>query len=89
MGRVDDGEVLLLWRALSHYRSGAQPGCRPRGPAAHSDCPLYDRCPRWFGPDDFEASLEESFDEIERRRAAWPCSRVLDLLGPETRRIGR
>jgi hypothetical protein len=34
-------------------------------------------------------SLEETIEETERRRAAWPCSRLLDLLGPETRRISR
>jgi hypothetical protein len=47
------------------------------------------RCPRWQGPDDRLLSLEETIEETERRRAAWPCSRLLDLLGPETRRISR
>jgi hypothetical protein len=31
MATVSDDEVLLLWRALSGFRSGANPGCRPEG----------------------------------------------------------
>ena len=89
MARVSGDEVLLLWRALRAYRSGRQPPCRPRGHPARSACPLCDRCPRWHGqPDDYAASLEESAGETERRRASWPCSRLLGLLSPELSRIG-
>jgi hypothetical protein len=88
MGLVDEQEVLLLWRALSAFRSGKRPGCAPRGRPPRSPCPLFDRCPRWSQPDDFELSLEEDTATTERRRARWPCSRLLDLLGPETSRIG-
>jgi hypothetical protein len=88
MGRVNDDEVLLLWRALTKFRSGKRPACAPRGRPPQSSCPLFDRCPRWQQPDDYELSLEETVAETERRRAKWPCSRVLDLLGPETHNIG-
>jgi hypothetical protein len=50
---------------------------------------LVANCPRWDGPDDYTASLEEDLDATERRRSAWPCSRLLELLGPDTVRIGR
>jgi hypothetical protein len=84
MARVSDDEVLLLWRALRAFRSGRQPRCRPRGRPARSDCP------RWHGqPDDWAASLEETGGQTERRRASWPCSRLLDLLSPELTRIGQ
>jgi hypothetical protein len=86
---VGDDEVLLLWRALSAFRSGRSPQCRPSGTPPQSACPLAAQCPRWQGPDDRLLSLEETIEETERRRAAWPCSRLLGLLGPETRRIGR
>lgn len=86
-GRVRPEEVLLLWRALSSYRAGRDPACAPQ-PGRRNPCPLTSTCPRWDGPDDFEASLNEDFDESERRRAKWPCSRLLDLLGPDTVRIG-
>ncbi len=90
MSSVSEDEVLLLWRALRAYRSGRQPPCRPRGRPARSDCPLQPGCPRWSGqPDDWTATLEETTTEIERRRASWPCSRLLELLSPELTRIGR
>jgi hypothetical protein len=89
MATVGDDEVLLLWRALSAFRTGANPACRPAGRPPRSQCPLFHRCPRWQEPDDRQLSLEETLEQTERRRAAWPCSRLLDLLGPETRRIGR
>jgi hypothetical protein len=89
MATVSDNEVLLLWRTLSVFRSSVSPGCRPEGNPPRSQCPLLARCPRWYGPDDRLLSLEETVEETERRRAAWPCSRLLDLLGPETRRISR
>lgn len=89
MSRVSDDEVLLLWRALRAFRSGKRPPCGARGHPARSDCPLYDRCPRWDGqPDDWLASLEETAEEIERRRSSWPCSRLLELLSPDLTRIG-
>ncbi len=89
MSRVSEDEVLLLWRALRAFRSGSKPQCAPRGRPVRSDCPLYDGCPRWHGqPDDRLASLEETLEEIERRRAGWPCSRLLELLSPDLTRIG-
>jgi len=89
MSRVSEDEVLLLWRALRAYRSGKKPSCSACGHPARSDCPLYSHCPRWDGqPDDWLASLDESAEEIERRRSYWPCSRLLDLLSPELTRIG-
>ena len=89
MSRVSEDEVLLVWRALRAFRSGRRPPCGARGNPARSECPLHDRCPRWAGqPDDWLASLEESPKEIERRRSAWPCSRLLELLSPELTRIG-
>lgn len=88
MAKVGDDEVLLLWRALTHFRTGRHPACAARGKRP-SPCPLHHTCPRWAGPDDDTASLEETIDQIERRRSSWPCSRLLDLLGPEVRAIGR
>jgi hypothetical protein len=50
---------------------------------------LHGHCPRWQGqPDDWVASLDETAEQTERRRATWPCSRLLDLLSPELTRIG-
>ena len=89
MSRVSDDEVLLLWRAMRAFRSGKRPLCAARGRPARSDCPLYTNCPRWQGqPDDWLVSMEESARETERRRSAWPCSRLLDLLSPDLTRIG-
>ncbi len=88
MPAVNESEVLLLWRALRQFRSGKTPGCAPRGRPSSSSCPLYVACGRWSEPDDYRLSLEETFDETARRRARWPCGRLLDLLGPETSRIG-
>lgn len=90
MARVDEDEVLLMWRAVLAYRSGPHPRCEPDGRRPRrSACPLFDRCPRWNGPDDYRLSLEEELHVTETRRATWPCSRLLDLLTPETSRIGR
>lgn len=89
VANVIDDEVLLLWRALSAFRSTSSPRCRPHGTPPRSPCPLVAACPRWQQPDDRLLILEETIEETERRRAAWPCSRLLGLLGPETRRIGR
>jgi hypothetical protein len=89
MASVSENEVLLLWRALRAFRSGARPGCAPRGKPPASACPLYDRCPRWRGqPDDRQASLTESVAETERRQASWPCTRLLAALPPGVTRIG-
>jgi len=88
MARVSEDDVLLLWRAVRAFRSGARPRCAPRRGAA-SECPLYGRCPRWQGqPDDRIASLSESPVQTERRQATWPCSSLLDALGPGVSRIG-
>jgi hypothetical protein len=90
MSRVSEDEVLLMYRALRAFRSGKKPACGQRGHPASSQCPLHGACPRWRGqPDDWLASMEESAEETERRRSSWPCSRLLDLLSPETTRIGR
>jgi hypothetical protein len=89
MSQVSEDEVLLLWRALRTFRSGARPACAPHGRLRSSECPLYDSCPRWRGqPDDRLASMEETTAETERRRSSWPCSRLLDLLSPDLTRIG-
>lgn len=88
MARVSEDEVLLVWRALMAFRSGRRPGCRATGRPPRSPCPLHDRCPRWDGPDDYLAVMEETPEETERRRSAWPCSRLGDLLSPELRSIG-
>ncbi|HEY7222008.1 MAG TPA: hypothetical protein VH561_00055 [Micromonosporaceae bacterium] len=88
MAVVSHPEVLLCWRALRQFRTGRRPACRPRGQPPTSACPLFDACPRWHGqPDDYSASLDEDQQATERRRATWPCTRVLDLLGPQTRRF--
>jgi len=89
MSRVSEEEVLLLWRALRALRSGKKPRCAAHGHPVRSECPLYDRCPRWDRqPDDWLASLEETAGQIERRRSSWPCTRLLELLSPELTRIG-
>jgi hypothetical protein len=88
MSRVSEDEVLLLWRALRAFRSGARPGCAPRRGASESNCPLYGCCPRWHGqPDDRAATLAETAAQTERRQGAWPCSKLLGLLGPDVARI--
>jgi hypothetical protein len=87
MPRVNEDEVLLLWRALREFRSGKVPTCAPCGRPPRSKCPLYDKCDRWSGPDDYLLSLEETEEQSERRRARWPCSRLMELLGPETSQI--
>jgi hypothetical protein len=84
---MDDDEVLLLWRALRRFRSGKSAACAPRGKPARSECPLFGQCSRWTGPDDFLLSLEEDTEATERRRASWPCSRLLGLLGPGAHNI--
>ena len=68
---------------------GTAAGVRGEGQAARrSPCPLHDECPRWNGPDDYLAVMEETPEQTERRRAAWPCTRLADLLSPELRHIG-
>jgi hypothetical protein len=88
VARVDDAEVLLLWRALRAFRSGRKAACAPHGHPAQSDCPLFAGCPRWSEPDDQLLSFDETLEQTEVRRAAWPCSRVLDALAPGVTRIG-
>lgn len=75
MSVVSEDEVLLLWRAVRAFRSGARPPCSPRGQPPHSACPMYAACPRWRGqPDDRLASLEETLEQTDRRRADWRAS---------------
>jgi hypothetical protein len=50
---------------------------------------LFAACPRWEQADDQELSASEDFEATERRRASWPCSRLLDLLDPQVDWIGR
>lgn len=89
MSRVSEGDVLLLWRALRAFRSGKKPACAPQEHPARSACPLQENCPRWHGqPDDRLVSMEETAEQTEQRRSAWPCSRLLELLSPDLTRIG-
>lgn len=88
MTRVDEDEVLLLYRALRTFRAGRNPACAPRGRPRRSECPLYGSCGRWAQPDDEGLSREETLERTEARRATWPCSRVLDALAPGVTRIG-
>jgi hypothetical protein len=88
MSRVSEDEVLLLWRALMTFRSGPRPACRAKGRPLASPCPLHDHCPRWGGPDDYFAVMEETPEQTELRRSEWPCSRLAGLLSPELRHIG-
>jgi hypothetical protein len=88
VAKVSEDEVLLLWRALRAFRSGPRPACRVSGKPPSSPCPFHDGCPRWDGPDDYLAVMEESPEQTEERRAAWPCTRLADLLSPGLRRIG-
>ena len=74
MPKIDEDDVLLLWRAL----------CAPRGRPPRSNCPLYEKCDRWSGPNDYLLSMEETVEQSERRRARWPCSRAPELLGSNT-----
>jgi hypothetical protein len=62
--------------------------CQARGKPPHSPCPLYRQCPRWDGPDDYYSVMEETPEQTEQRRSAWPCSRLAGLLSPELRHIG-
>ncbi len=90
MAEVSDDEVLLLWRALMAFRSGlaGRPACRATGKPGRSPCPLHDQCPRWDGPDDYLAVMEETPEQTEQRRSVWPCTRLADLLSPDLKRIG-
>lgn len=87
MARVAEDEVLLLWRALTRFRRGRRPACAPDRHTRTSACPLFAACPRWTQPDDEQLALTETHEQTEQRRAAWPCSRVLDVLGADVTRI--
>jgi hypothetical protein len=88
MAQLSDDDVLLLWRALRAFRSGAKPPCQPRGKPVQSACPLEHACPRWHGdPDDRLAMLEETLAQMQARQARWPCARLMDLLEPGAKRI--
>jgi hypothetical protein len=75
-------------RHLGGDAGGRRPACGAKPRPLRSPCPLYDKCPRWDGPDDYLAVMEETPEQTERRRGAWPCSGLADLLSPELRRIG-
>lgn len=66
---------------------GAGLRARRSAPRAASAA-LYETCDRWSEPDDYRLSLEETVEQSERRRARWPCSRLLELLGPGISRVG-
>jgi hypothetical protein len=40
MSRVSEREVLLLWRTVSAFRSGAHPRCAARGASGHEKIPV-------------------------------------------------
>ena len=88
MAKVSEDEILLLWRALMAFRSGKRLACRPAGRPPRSPCPLHHGCPRWDGPEDYYAVMEETEEQTERRRSAWPCTRIAGLLSPDLRHLG-
>jgi hypothetical protein len=88
VAKVSEDEILLLWRALMAFRSGKRPACRPAGRPPRSPCPLHHGCPRWDGPEDYYAVMEETEEQTERRRSAWPCTRIVGLLSPDLRHLG-
>jgi len=88
VAKVSEDDVLLLWRALMAFRSGKRPACQATGKPPRSPCPLFPPWPRWDGPVDYYAVMEETPEQTEQRRSAWPCSRLAGLLSPELRHIG-
>jgi len=88
VAKVSEDEVLLLWRALIAFRSGRRPACKATGNPPRSPCPLHSQCPRWDGPEDYFAIMDETPEQTEQRRASWPCTRLTGLLSPDLRRIG-
>jgi hypothetical protein len=43
----------------------------------------------WHGqPDGRAASMAETIEQTALRQAAWPCSRLLDVLSPQVKHIG-
>lgn len=50
---------------------------------------MYSSCPRWQQGNDKDLSLYEDFEATERRRAAWPCSRLLDVLDTGVNWVGQ
>lgn len=89
MSKVDSNEVLLLWRALLWFRRGPKPICGIRNAHQDSPCPFFDACPRWNDPENFQVTVDHDTATAERRQRHWPCSRLLELLGPDITRIGR
>ena len=85
---LSETDVLMMFRALHRFRAGRTPICAPKGKPPRSECPFYSKCPRWQTEGGDWVSLDEDFDSAEKRRAAWPCSRVLSLLEPEVNWIG-
>lgn len=85
---LSESDVLMMFRALHRFRAGRTPLCAAKGNPPRSECPLFAKCPRWQNEDDHELSLNEDFDTTEKRRSAWPCSRVLSLLEPDVNWIG-
>jgi hypothetical protein len=71
----------------SSGRARRRPARQAIAPRAASAA-LYETCDRWSEPDDYRLSLEETVEQSERRRARWPCSRLLELLGPGISRVG-
>ena len=91
-GTVEPDEVLLLYRALVRFAGSADPSCAPTRAEPQGRCPLVERCPRWATPSEDAPNRRRRarfVDVDDDDRAAWPCSRVLDLLDPEVNWISR
>lgn len=86
-GPVAPDEVLLLWRALLHFRSGRDPGCSPTPKGSASRCPLRPTCPRWAEPTGPRPDGGELVDLDQQD--TWPCARLLDLLDADVSWLGR
>jgi len=88
-GRLQEEEVLLLWRALLRFRSGREPRCAVQGTPPISQCPIQGACPRWAHGEGEGTSASGSAEDIDDQQDMWPCNRLLDLLDPEVNWIGR
>jgi len=80
-------DALLVHRTHDGLDDWVLPGgtpCEGEGLAACARRELLE----WGGPEDYYAVIDETPEETERRRAAWPCTRLAALLSPELRRIG-
>jgi hypothetical protein len=85
-GAIGSNDVLLLWRALLHFRSGRHPACAPTPKGSTSRCPLFLTCSRWASPPGSRGDSEGFLDLDEQD--AWACARLLDLLDPDVSWLG-